>query len=68
MTKKRSSEILGVKIDIFPWKRRHSEILVREKIFRPPQTRRQVSAADFGKRNYKKYINYMISSIFSFKL
>jgi len=44
MTKKRSSEILGVKMEIFSGKNRHPEILVREIFFRPPQTRRQVSA------------------------
>src|SRR6218665_2166401 len=37
MTKKRSSEILGVKMGIFSEKNRHPEILVREKIFRPPK-------------------------------
>ena len=45
MTKKRSSEILGLKTDIFSREKSHSEILVRENYFRPPQTRRQVSAA-----------------------
>jgi len=44
MTKKRSSEILAVEMEIFPEKDGHSEILVSEKNFRPPQTRRQVSA------------------------
>jgi len=33
-----------VKIEIFSGKNRHPEIMVREKNFRPPQTRRQVSA------------------------
>src|SRR6218665_1553684 len=41
--KKRSSEILAVKMDFFP-KNCHSEILVREKCFRSPQTRRQVES------------------------
>ena len=45
MTKKRSSEILAVKMEIFSEKKRHSEILVCEKIS-VPQTRRQVSATD----------------------
>jgi len=43
-SKKKSSEFLGVKMEIFFRKeRRHSEIFVRENFFRPPQTRRQVS-------------------------
>jgi len=41
---KRSSEILAVKMEIFSETKRHSEILVREKKFRPLQTRRLVSA------------------------
>src|SRR6218665_4093747 len=38
MTKKRSSEILAVKMEIFSKKNRHSEILVREKNFHPPNS------------------------------
>jgi len=41
MSKERSSEIFAAKMNIFPEK---NLILVREKCFRPPQTRRQVSA------------------------
>src|SRR6218665_2043330 len=37
MTKKRSSEILGVKMEFFSGKNRHSEILVRDNFFRPPK-------------------------------
>jgi len=37
MTKKKSSEILAVKKWKFFPKKRHSEILVREKVFRPPK-------------------------------
>jgi len=37
MTKKRSSEILGVKMKIFSGKNRHPEILVSEKIFPSPK-------------------------------
>ena len=37
MTKKRSSEIFAVKMEIFPEKDGHSEILVREIFFRPPK-------------------------------
>src|SRR6218665_1475957 len=35
--KKKSSEILGVKMEIFSGKNRHPEILVRENFFRPPK-------------------------------
>jgi len=35
MTKKRESEFSGVKMEILFRKKRHSEILVREKFFRP---------------------------------
>src|SRR6218665_3022814 len=37
MTKKRSSEMFAVKMEIFPEKDGHSEILVREIFFRPPK-------------------------------
>ena len=37
MTKK-SYEILAVKMEIFLRKKRHSEILVREKLFPPPNS------------------------------
>jgi len=37
MTKKKSSEFLGVKMEIIFPKNRHSEILVREKIFGLPK-------------------------------
>ena len=43
-------------MEIFFPKRPQSEILVREKNFRPPQTRRQVSATD-------KYNNYFLSFV-----
>src|SRR6218665_3243680 len=46
MTKKKSSEILGVKMDIFSGKNRHFRNFGPRKFFpSPPQTRRQVSAA-----------------------
>src|SRR6218665_3571224 len=44
MTKKRSSEIFGRENGNFFRRKRHSEILIREKNFRPPQIRLQVSA------------------------
>ena len=53
MTKKRPSEILAVKWGIFFRKNRHSEILVREKNFRPPQIRRQGSATGQMILNYR---------------
>src|SRR6218665_1667176 len=37
LIKKRSSEFLGVKREIFFREKRHSEMLVREKLFRPPK-------------------------------
>ena len=40
MTKKRSSEIFGVKIEIFFLKKVIEKFLVREEIFPSPQTRR----------------------------
>src|SRR6218665_3039384 len=57
MTKKRSSEILGVKMEIFSGKNCNSEILVRENFFPSPQTRRQVSAA--GLMNACLYIGLL---------
>src|SRR6218665_3129101 len=49
MTKKRSSEILGVKIEIFLRKKRR---LGPRNFFRSPQTRRQVSATAFNSSCY----------------
>src|SRR6218665_3696400 len=37
MTKKRSSEMLAVRMEIFVRKNRHSEILVLENLCRPPK-------------------------------
>src|SRR6218665_2325062 len=49
MTKTKGHQnFLCVKMEIFVRKKRHSEILVREKFFRPPQTRRQVSGSATG--------------------
>ena len=48
MTKRRSSEILGPwKWQFFLKKRRHSEILVREKMFRPPKLGARSPPLDF---------------------
>jgi len=47
MTKKSHQKFLPRKWKFFP-KNRHSEILGPPKIFSVPQTRRQVSAANYG--------------------
>src|SRR6218665_3187870 len=51
MTKKRSSEILGVKMDIFPKNTSFRNVGPR-KINPPPQTRRQVSATAIEQLTY----------------
>ena len=50
--KKRSSEILGLKMDTFSRKNRHFRNFGPRKFFPSPQTRRQVSAAALDGRPY----------------
>ena len=48
MTKESSSEILGVKMEIFPEKASFRNLGPRKKFVRPPQTRHQVSATAYN--------------------
>jgi len=61
MTKKRVIRNFCREWKIFP-KKRHSEILVREKCFRPPQTRRQVSATELQTsfQNYSQKVTSLM--------
>ena len=66
MTKKRSSEILGVKMEIFSGKNRHPEILVCEKFFRPPPN--SAPGLHPWKRPYKfvhRQLQYLMNTVWT---